>query len=131
MAAVQNKTPLADLVTPISKPLKRNGKRIRALDILGKDLEFLQAVSDPAFDVSGITNKDLQKKLADTPWAKSMTGKQLSGRISRHLALLREHGLIKKLPNQRKYALTDKGRKITSALNIALATSVDVLINAA
>jgi len=57
-----------------------------------------------------------------------MTGKQLSSRISRHLRLLREHGLIKKLTNQRKYILTDKGRKLTTALNAALAASTEDLI---
>lgn len=44
------------------------------------------------------------------------TDLSLSGRISRHLRLLREHGLIKKLPRQHKYMLTDKGRKLTTAL---------------
>jgi DNA-binding MarR family transcriptional regulator len=60
-----------------------------------------------------------------------MSGKQLSGRISRHLRLLREHGLIKKLPNQRKYTLTDKGRRLTAAVDIALAASVNDLLKLA
>jgi DNA-binding MarR family transcriptional regulator len=60
-----------------------------------------------------------------------MSDKQLSGRLTRHLALLREHGLIKKLPKQRKYVLTDKGRKITAALDAALSTSVEGLLGLA
>jgi len=106
----------------------RNGKRVRAIDAFGKDREFLSAISDPAFAVHGITNKGLREILKGTPWAKNMSDKQLSGRISRHLALLRKHGLIRKLPNQRKYALSDKGRKITAALSAALSASVNDLL---
>jgi len=60
-----------------------------------------------------------------------MTGRQLSSRITRHLALLRKHRLIEQLPKQRKYVLTDMGRRITAALNISLAASVDDLLNLA
>lgn len=131
MSAVEEKTRLGELLAQISSPLKRKGKKIRALDIFGKDLELLCAVSDPAFNVSGITNKKLQIMLAGTLWAKRMSGKQLSGRISRHLRLLREHGLIRKLPNQWKYTLTDKGRKITMAIDAARSASVNDLLKSA
>jgi DNA-binding MarR family transcriptional regulator len=128
MSALEEKTQLGELLSPISKPLVVNGKRIRALDVFGKELELLRAISDPVFNVSSITNKELQKKLNATQWAKGMSGKQLSGKISRHLLLLRQHGLIKKLPNQRKYSLTDKGRKITASISVALASSVNDLL---
>jgi hypothetical protein len=128
MAAVEEKTRFGELLSSISAPLIQKGKRVRALEPLGKDREFIHAISDPAFDVSAITNKELQKMLAGTPWAKNMSGKRLSARISRHLLLLREHGLIKKLPKQRKYTLTDKGRKITAALDAALSASVNDLL---
>ena len=131
MATVEEKTSLGDLIAPVSQPIKHNGKRVRAMDVFGKDLELLRAIADPAFSVSAITNKELQRVLGSTSWAKNMSGKQLSGRISRHLSLLRDHGLIKKLPNQRKYMLTDKGRKITTAVNSALAASVHDLLKAA
>jgi hypothetical protein len=129
MSAVEEKTQLGELLSTVSKPRALNGKKIRALDAFGKDLELLRAISDPVFDVSSISNKELQKKLKDTPWSKGMSDKQLSGRISRHLLLLRQHGLIKKLPNQRKYSLTDKGRKITASICVALASSVNDLLN--
>jgi hypothetical protein len=128
MATVKEKTLLKKLLDSVSSPLAHNGKRIRALDVFGKDMELLHAISDPAFDVHAITNKKLQVSLKGTDWANNMSGTQLSGRITRHLRLLREHGLIKKLPKQRKYVLTDKGRKITTAMNVALSTSVEGLL---
>jgi hypothetical protein len=131
LSAMEEKTRLGELISPITVPLIIDGRRYRALDPFGKDLELLRAISDPAFDVSGITNKELQLILKDTPWAKGMSGKQLSGRISRHLSLLRKHGLIKKLPNQRKYVLTDKGRKTTASIFSAWAASVNDLLKLA
>jgi hypothetical protein len=131
MAAVEEKTRLRDLLNSVASPLFNQGKRFRALDVFGKDKELLCAVSDPAFDVHAITNKGLQQMLKGTPWDKKMSDKHLSGRISRHLRLLREHGLIKKLPNQRKYTLTDKGRKLTAAIEAALSSSVNDLLKLA
>ena len=131
MATVKEKTSLGELLDTVGSPLAHNGKQIRALDVFGKDMELLRAISDPSFDVHAITNAKLQKTLKGTAWAKMMSGKQLSGRITRHLRMLREHGFIRKLPKQRKYALTDKGRIITAALDAALATSVEDLFKQA
>ncbi len=51
--------------------------------------------------------------------------------ITTSLLVLRAHGLIRKLPNQRKYVLTDEGKKITTALSAALAASTEDLMNLA
>ena len=131
MSAVEEKERLSKVVASVTSPITNQGKRYRALDIFGKDRELLYAISDPAFDVWAITNKALQKTLKGTAWAKGMTGGRLSARISRHLRLLREQGIIKKLPNQRKYTLTDKGRKLTAALEAASAASVNDLLKLA
>jgi len=129
-ALANDREPLNDLFSSVSLPFK-NGKRVRSFDILGKDKLLLQAISDSNFDVGFISNRSLQKKLSLNPWAKEMSGKRLSSRITRHLMLLRGHGLIKKLPNQHKYYLTEKGKKITSALNITLGTSSNDLLKIA
>ena len=99
------------------------------MDITGKDKEILRAISDPAFNASAITNKALQEKLIGTDWTKGFTDEKLSSKISRQILLLRSHGIIRKLPNQHKYALTDKGRKISSALNALLSASTEDLVN--
>jgi hypothetical protein len=128
MAAAKEQTRIGTMLDFVETPLVQEGKKTRALDIFGRDREFLRAISDPALDVHAITNKQLQNILKGTSWAKNMSGKQLSARITRHLALLRKHGLIEQLPKQRKYVLTDMGRRITAALNISLAASVDELL---
>jgi hypothetical protein len=46
MSAVKEKTQLGELLSTVSKPLTLDGKKIRALDAFGKDLELLRAISD-------------------------------------------------------------------------------------
>ena len=123
-----DQTPLKDLLAPYVRRRIHQGRRVRALDISGKDRELLQAIGDSAFLVSGITNAALRKKLCSTPWGAGRTEKQLSARVSRHFRLLRDHGLIRKLPNRHRYQLTDKGRQLTTALNSMLATSTEQLL---
>jgi hypothetical protein len=128
IAAFKQTERLGELICFGASPIAHGAKHYRALDVFGKDRVLLEAIADNANDVSGITNKALQKALTRTLWAKNMTGKQLSARISRHLRLLREHGPIRKLPNQRKYVVTDKGRRLTGAIEAALSASVDNLL---
>ena len=56
-----------------------------------------------------------------------MTGKRLSARIGRNLRLLRDHGIISKVPEQRKYYLSDKGRKLTAIIPAILSASTEQL----
>jgi len=131
MSAVEDKSRLGEMLSLVAAPIVKQDKSFRAIDVFGKDKDLLLAIADPAFDVRAITNKKLQAALCGTTWANGMTGKKLSSRITRHLRLLREHGLIKKLPNQRKYMLTDKGRKLTVAIEAASAASVYDLLKLA
>lgn len=131
MATLKDTTPVRDLLQEIIQPFTHDGRRVRALDITGKDRALLQAIAAPEYAMSGITNKALQQSLGSLPWANEKTGKHLSARISRNLRLLRDHGLIRKMPNQRKYQLTEKGRKLTSALTVMLAASTEQLLEKA
>jgi hypothetical protein len=131
MATLKDNTPISDLLKEIVQSGTQQGRRFRALDIMGKDRALLQAIAEPVYAVSGLTNKQLQITLGTLPWANKKSGKALSARISRHLRLLRDHGLIRKLPKQRKYVLTEKGRRITTALNVMLAASTEQLLEKA
>jgi hypothetical protein len=129
LATVSDKTPVGELFNSINSPVFRNGKRVRGMNILGKDFSLLTAIGDPMFNAGNISNKALQQKLLGSDWANKMTGKSLSAKVSRNISLLRSHGLIRKLPKQNKYILTDKGRKITSALHAALSSSTEDLMS--
>ena len=127
MATLRSDTPLRQLFDAHTHSFIREGRRYRALDIVGKDRELLLAISDPKYAVCGITNSSLQNALLESTWANKHTGKALSARISRHLRLFREHGLIRKVPNQRKYMLTDTGRSLVTALPALLDASIQQL----
>ena len=131
LSSFSDNTPLSDLLAPYVRARTQQGRRVRALDLSGKDRELLQAISDPNFTVSGITNAPLRKKLCSTPWGAGRTDKQLSARVSRHLRLLRDHGLIRKLPNPHRYHLTDKGTQLTTALHAMLSASTEQLLDMA
>jgi len=107
---------VGEILSKVTKAVTSGDKRFRGLDVTGKDLPLLQAVADPKYNADAITNKLLQSALDNSPWANGLGGCKLSARIGRHLRLLREHGIIKKLPRQHKYILTAKGRALTTAL---------------
>ena len=131
LSTFSDHTPLSDLLSPHVHARTKEGRRVRALDLSGKDRPLLEAISDSRFTVSGITNAALRKKLCSTPWGAGRTDKELSARVSRHLRLLRDHGLIRKLPNRHRYHLTDKGRQLTTALHAMLSASTEQLLDMA
>jgi hypothetical protein len=128
LSTFTDQTPFAELLRHHSRARTKKGRRIRALDLTGKDRELLQAIAEPAFAVSGISNVALRKELRTTRWAAGRTDKQLAARITRHIRLLRDHGLLRKLPKRNCYQLTRRGRQLTTALNAALAASTEQLM---
>ena len=131
LASFSDETPLRELLQRPTRARTRQGRRIRALEPTGKDRELLEAIADPIFNVSGITNVSLRERLKSAAWGDGRTDKQLSARVTRHLRLLRDHGLIRKVPNRRRYQLTPKGIQLTTALSAALAASTQQLMEIA
>jgi hypothetical protein len=131
LATLEEKTPIRNFMDELTVHITKNSRRFRGLDPVGKDRELLLALSDPAYMISGLTNKMLRERLSDAPFGSGRTEKQLSAKISRHLRLLRSHGIIRKLPRQNRYQVTVKGMRLTSALNALLAASVENLLKIA
>lgn len=126
MAALTSEMTVGEVMSRVTEPVFIGSKRYRALEPVGKDLLLLQALGDPENDVTPITNARLRGALADTPWANGLKDGRLSARVSRHLRLLREHGLIRK-GQKRTYELTAKGRLLTTALNQLLSVKISDL----
>jgi len=131
LASCADATPLVDLIKPYTRSFTRDGRRVRALEPMGKDRELLLAIEDPKHGVNGCSNAELRAMLAQQTWGKGYTNRQLSARISRHLSLLRSHGLVRKMPRQNRYQLSDAGRKLTTALAVALKASTQELMKIA
>ena len=131
LAQCEDQTPASETFAKVCQAKQKSGKRVRALDLTGKDHALLKAIANPKFSISGITNKALRETLADAPGYAGKSEKQISAKITRHLRLLRDHGLIKKMPKQNRYYLTEKGRVLTITLNTALAASTQQLMKIA
>ena len=131
LATAQCETPVRTLFDEVVKPFTKEGRRVRALDPTGKDRALLQALRDPKFCISGLSNKELRETLSEKTGYKDMTEKQRSAKISRQLRLLRDHGLIRKMPRQKRYLITQKGRELTTVLDALLAASTKQLMDIA
>jgi hypothetical protein len=131
LATLQDATPVGDFISEMTRHVVKASRRFRALDPTGKDLEILQAISNPPFKISGLTNKMLREHLSGTGFGARRTEKQLSAKISRHLRMLRAHGIVRKLPRQNRYQLTIKGVRLTNVLNTFLAASTENLLKMA
>jgi hypothetical protein len=102
-----------------SKPdgTRSAARRFRALQLFAeKDLRLLTAVSRPEFNQNGFRNRDLRPLLFDGEPRDDAARKRQSSAVSRQFALLRAHGLIRKVPHTHRYILTDQGRLVITAL---------------
>ncbi|MCD6294904.1 MAG: hypothetical protein J7M20_08315, partial [Deltaproteobacteria bacterium] len=129
--SAQLTTPIRDILAPITQRRKTGGRTVRAIDPIGKDNAILNAISDPKFTVAGFKNSDIRDLLCDQPLYAKKTEKQLSGVVTRIFRILRDHGLIRKLPKQHRYILTRKGRQIATAIQVVLASSNQELMKLA
>ena len=127
VASTRSATPLRSVLEHVTTRKRKRGRSVRALEPTGKDLELLTAIADPRFTIGGFSNKQLRMLLVDTPRYSGKTDKQRSGITTRSIRLLRDHGLIRKLPKARRYQLTARGRQLVTALLAALAASTEQL----
>lgn len=73
---------------------------------------LFEAVCDGKYLIRGFTNQEIRRSICkENP----DTSKE-RGRMSRELAKLRTHGLIRKIPHSRRYMVSDKGRRVMGAL---------------
>lgn len=131
LATLKDESPAHKLIDDICRQRIQAGRRFRALDPTGKDRELLQAIADPKYRISGITNKMLRQVLSGSKFGAGRSEKQLSAKASRYFRLLRAHGIIRKLPKQNRYQLTTKGVKMANLLNAFLSASIEELMKMA
>jgi hypothetical protein len=127
LAAVETDAPLQDTIGNLCRRVTRHGKRYRALRVFDPtDHAALTALNRAEWTISGLRNADLREALrAHLP--RGLTEKQISGRISRLLRLLRAHGLIAKVARTRRYHITRKARTAITALLAAANASTPAL----
>lgn len=132
LAWVDDETTVQDLLARLGQPREWKGRRVRALDPLGRDRALLAATSRGEFALNGLRNRDLQAIFFGAPTDDVREKRRRSAWVSRKLRLLRAHGLIRKVTGTYRYHLTDNGHRAVSAIFAALhATVRDLLSKAA
>ena len=97
-------------------PVPYKDTRRRALNPLGReDQKLFFAVLRGEHAIRGFYAKDVAKHLNFEQTNDPRAKRRQSGRVGRLLQLLRAHGLIRKLPNTRRYRATEKGFAFMSA----------------
>jgi hypothetical protein len=128
LAAVEDTTTLGELAARLCQPALRNGRRVRALNPYAPaDAALLHAISRGEFAINGLRNRDLRRLLYDDEAAPKAEQRRNAAAISRKLALLRAHRLIRKVPGTHRYQLTAAGRTAITALIAARNASTDQL----
>ena len=127
LAAVQQTQPLSQLAAHLCGPIRHKGRRWRALNPWSaQDGALLEAINRGEFILAGLRNRDLRAILYPKPAPKEQQRRQ-AARISRLLALLRAHGILKKVPHSHRYHVTQQGRVMVTALLTARRANVKQL----
>jgi hypothetical protein len=132
LASVEDTASLGELTTRLCQPVKRDGRRARPLNPNAPDdTKLLNAISRGEFTINGFRNRDLRRLLFTDDSAAPEDQRRHAAAVSRKLALLRAHGLIRKVAGTHRYHLSAQGRIIVTALITARNASVDALIKLA
>jgi hypothetical protein len=112
LAEVQAPRPVAATLDPVSRPVQEDGRCYRALQLLNAQQNAVFArMLEGRFAIEGFRNADVASVLGAKPRNRAERRRR-SVQASRHLKLLRVHGLIKKVPRSHRYRLTEQGLQV-------------------
>lgn len=101
-------------INKISESVEVNNKKYTGFNILEKDtLNLFSIISSGEYLINGFSNKIIRDKY----FKKEITKKDIN-KLTRLLAKLKAHGIIKKVSRKNKYYLTTNGRKIINSILI-------------
>jgi hypothetical protein len=93
---------------------------------LGDDAVLLQSVNRLEYAIAGFHNHNIRKELYPPTLCPKLKRKQTTA-VTRKLALLRAHGLIRRVPGRHLYHVSTKGRRVITALLTAHNASIEDL----
>jgi hypothetical protein len=117
LASLDSTTPVGKLAATVCRPVRKEGKRHRALRPFSpQDRALLEAINDGQHATAGFCNRDLASRLYPAKSADPTERSRVASKVSYRLRILRAHGLIRKSPGHRRYHMTTRGRQIVTAL---------------
>jgi hypothetical protein len=127
LASVTGKIPLGQEADGVCRRITVDGQRFRALNPWSpEDGALLAAINRGEFAIAGLRNRDLRALLYPRKGSQKEE-RSRAAKITRKLGLLRAHGLLRKVSGTHRYQLTEKGRRIVTALLTARQADVDQL----
>lgn len=128
LAAVDDSTPLGQLLERISKPTTWKNYRVRGLrPEAGEDLHLVRAVMHGEFALSGFRNRDLQGLLFKGAPDSTQEKRRRSAKVSRLIRMLRAHHIVRRVPSSYRYMLTPFGTQILKAILTVQDATLDQL----
>lgn len=132
LGAVESTTSLEELSAPLCRPVVKGNRRYRGLNPLGEtDAMILEAVQRGEYLISGFRNRELREVIYGAAPTDEKAHRRQSNRVGRLLALLRAHGLIKKVHKTHRYKVTASGQTRIAAISAARKASIEKLTSAA
>ena len=83
---------------------------------LADDRALLSGINHGEFAINGFRNRDLRPRLFDDETTSRQEQRRHAAAVTRKLAMLRAHRLIRKLHGTHRYLLTKHGRVVVTAL---------------
>jgi hypothetical protein len=128
LASVDDTTTLGELTARLCRPTRRKGRRVRPLNPHAPaDAALIEALGRGEFSINGFRNRDLRHLLFTGASVSKPEQRRQAAAVSRKLALLRAHHMIRKIPHTHRYHLTDAGRIAVTALLTARRVSTQEL----
>jgi hypothetical protein len=128
LASVRPGESVAEVVRPVCRQIQHDRRHYRALNPwAAPDAALLEIIARGEWTISGFRNRDLCAALYPGR-ADAAEQRRRSGRVTRALARLRAHGIIKKVSGTYRYQLTTNGRRIVTALLAARQADVQKLM---
>jgi hypothetical protein len=116
LTAVDDDGAARRLLDGATKPVRRNGRRKRALQPLSdSDQALFLAALRGEHRLRGFGNRDLRERLYAQEAATAAERRRRCGRVTRLIQLLRAHGLAAKIPRTRRYRVTPAGDRLMGA----------------
>lgn len=117
LAATDTDSTLGHFTQDLCRPVRSQGKRIRALRPWDpQELDLLRHISRGEFLITGMRNRDLVPVLFPRLNNSPRDRKRACAAVSYRLRILRAHGLIAKVPGTHRYLVTTKGRAAITAI---------------
>ena len=120
-----NKT-LHEVAKDTCNRTSRNGRPVRGLNPWSEqDFALLTFLGKGEYAINGFRNKNLCHWLEPcTQTASLQERRKLSAKATRLIGMLRAHGLVRKVPKENRYVLTQTGQTFANALLVASATEL-------